>query len=96
MVHDSIAAVAQASGGALLCCSNCGQTLADYDGDYKSGLLVDEGEMMQVPLVRDPAQFIDDEMVFRRYCCPGCRQLKLTEVARAADATPQDMRLSAP
>ncbi len=78
----------------VLACSSCDAELADYREDYKAGLLLDEGPMTAVPLVEDPRIFVDAEMVFRRFACPGCQRLVAVEVSRASDPVFPEMILA--
>lgn len=80
----------------VLACTQCGTTLADYAGNYKQGLLVHVGPVTQQPLVRDPLVFLDVEMQFRRYCCPGCQTLMDVEIVAAGEPVLDDMRLMPP
>lgn len=67
--------------------------LADYGGDYRLGLLAECGPVMLTPDATDPAFFLDDEIVFWRFCCPGCQMLMSTQVRRAGDPFVTEMRL---
>ena len=69
----------------VLACLRCDRVLADYRGNYKKGLLIDISTLDTLPRVKDPKFFLDVEMEFRRYCCPGCQTLMTTEIARAGD-----------
>jgi N-methylhydantoinase B len=69
----------------VLACARCDAVLADRRGNYKTGLLVAESGLDVLPRVGDPAVFLDEEMVLRRFCCPGCRVLATTEVARVTE-----------
>jgi N-methylhydantoinase B len=94
-VHEYV--VARDEGGQrVLACSHCGHVLADYTGNYKRGLLVDEADPTLVPLVRDPSYFIDGDIVFRRYCCPGCQVLITSEIARRGEPILVEMLFSPP
>jgi N-methylhydantoinase B len=42
----------------------------------------------------DPATFIDDEVVFRQYICPGCATLLENEVILASSAPVWDKQLA--
>jgi N-methylhydantoinase B len=69
-------------GRRVLACAHCGEVLSDFTGNYKAGLLAHDGPMTLVPRIPDPGFFLDDTMVFRRFCCPGCHALMTTEVVR--------------
>jgi N-methylhydantoinase B len=78
----------------VLACGECSTVLADYGGDYKLGMLVDDHSPEQVvPTNADPAVFLDDPMVFRRFCCPGCHVLMKGEMVRRGDLIFPDLIL---
>ncbi len=80
----------------VLACACCDAVLGDHAANYKHGLLVDEGSPTLIPLVRDPSYFIDEDIVFRRFCCPGCRTLLTSEIARRAEPAQLEMAFAAP
>ena len=41
----------------------------------------------------DPAGFVDQEVVWRDFCCPGCGVRLATEVAYPGEAPFQELRL---
>jgi N-methylhydantoinase B len=41
--------------------------------------------MTILPHVIDPHHFLDEDMVLRRYCCPGCQTLMSVEVVRSSE-----------
>ena len=43
--------------------------------------------------IPDPAKFVDDEVVFREFCCPGCGVRLATETAYPGDAPFHELRL---
>ncbi|BBZ15637.1 hydantoinase B/oxoprolinase family protein [Mycobacterium branderi] len=69
----------------VLACARCGVVLTDYRANYKLALLVEQADVSLIPTVGDPRVFLDEDMVFRRYCCPACQVLMSTEVVRAAE-----------
>jgi N-methylhydantoinase B len=91
-VHEYVVARDQ-RGQRVLACSRCGHVLSDYADNYKHGLLVDIGSATLIPKVGDPSVFLDEEIEFRRYCCPGCQTLMATEIARADEPAFSDMAL---
>jgi N-methylhydantoinase B len=95
VVLDGIVACDRA-GQRILACANCGERLSDYTGNYKAGLLVDEGPLTLVPRVPDPSYFLDDAMLFRRFCCPGCQTLLTNEIVREDEPIVDEFRLSDP
>jgi N-methylhydantoinase B len=78
----------------VLACSECSTVLSDYRGDYKMGMLVDdESPERVIPTNADPSTFLDDPMVFRRFCCPGCQVLMKGEIVRRGDKVFSDLIL---
>ncbi|KAA1423011.1 hypothetical protein FE697_012820 [Mumia zhuanghuii] len=69
----------------VLACATCNHVLSDYRDNYKRGLLVDQTGVDVLPRVDDPRAFLDEDMVLRRYCCPGCQTLMTIEIARASE-----------
>ncbi|WP_029138634.1 hydantoinase B/oxoprolinase family protein [Nakamurella lactea] len=78
----------------VLACRHCERPLSDYRGSYKHGLLVDIATLDILPRVKDPRFFLDAEMEFRRYCCPGCQTLMTTEIARSGDPIGEEIRFA--
>jgi len=92
-VHEALLASGPAD-EEVLACRRCGTVLCAYGEDFKAVALMDEGPTTQIPgSSADPTEFLDDEVVLRRYCCPNCQVLLTTEVARAADTPVPDMLL---
>jgi N-methylhydantoinase B len=81
LVHEYVALRTAPTGAATLVCRCCDRVLGGSDRSYKAGLLIDVSPVTSLPLVEDPARFIDDAMVVRRYACPGCGVLMATEIA---------------
>ena len=62
-------------------CRRCGHDLGAADQNFKDGAVVKVRPIQDAnPLIVDPALFIDDEVVFRQYFCPGCATLLENEV----------------
>ena len=91
-VHAVIEAT-DVDGERVLACSRCHTRLAPYRGNVKGGLLVDASSITEVPLISDPTFYIDDPIEFRRYCCPGCQVLVVTEVVASDEPHRADMVL---
>jgi N-methylhydantoinase B len=84
MVHESV--VARDDGEVrVLACVQCETALAGYDGNYKAGALCNLGAVTDIPAAADPRRFLDEDIVFRSYCCPGCGTLLSTEIARRSE-----------
>jgi acetone carboxylase gamma subunit len=41
----------------------------------------------------DPARFVDDEVVFREFCCPGCGVRLASETGYPGEAPFHELRL---
>jgi len=89
--HEYVMARDQ-DGYRVLACASCDTVLADYHGDYKAGLLVDETGVDSLPRCEDPNFFLDEDMVLRRYCCSGCQVLMTVEIARRAEPPIDEFR----
>jgi N-methylhydantoinase B len=76
----------------VLACAKCQAVLADYHGDYKAGLCVSETSVEIIPRGGNPRDFLDEDMVLRRYCCPACQTLMTCEVARRSEPILQEIR----
>lgn len=76
-----------------LACARCGHHLGGYCDNYKRHLLMHEGPVTLIPTTGDPAYYLDDRMLFRRYCCPGCKVLIATEVVREGEPVLASMLL---
>ncbi len=92
-VHPAIVARDDA-GQRVLACARCEHVLCDYRGDYRLGLLADPGPVTLIPAATDPSFFLDDEIVFWRFCCPGCHMLMSTQISRTGDPFVPEMRLA--
>ncbi|WP_370617787.1 hydantoinase B/oxoprolinase family protein [Mumia qirimensis] len=90
LVHESVA-VRDEGERRVLACARCDRVLTDYRDNYKLGLLVDQAELTTLPRVEDPRVLLDEDMVLRRYCCPGCQTLMTVEVARATEPVLAEM-----
>jgi N-methylhydantoinase B len=67
-------------------CLRCEQTLGGVDSNYKLSAKIEESPLTEANrYIGDPSRYVDVEMVFRRYYCPGCGVLLDTEVARLED-----------
>jgi N-methylhydantoinase B len=55
-------------------CAHCGHQLADLSADSQLRLAVFEGASTDAgpQITSDPGTYVDDEVVFRQLCCPGC------------------------
>jgi N-methylhydantoinase B len=80
--------------GGSSCCVGCGYELGPADRNYKLGAVRRESPLTAAnPHVRDPSTYVDNEVTFREFFCPGCARLLATEIA--VDGAPPlwDVRL---
>jgi N-methylhydantoinase B len=78
----------------VLACNRCDTVLADHGANYKEGLLVAEDDLTFIPGVEDPHEFLDEDIVLRRYACPACQVLMAAEVVRASEPPVDDTILA--
>lgn len=93
LVHATIAS-ADKDGERVLACDRCGHRYCGHGGNYKAHALVDESPVTDIPSAADPAFYVDEKLVLRRFCCPGCHVQVCAEVAKANDPIEAEMRLS--
>lgn len=69
----------------LVSCAHCGYVVGERGSDYLCYALRREGAPSEAgPQIRgNPKLFVDESVVFRQWCCPGCRVALLTEVVPA-------------
>jgi N-methylhydantoinase B len=76
-------------------CRRCGHGLCGADRNFKDGAVMKVRPIQDAnPLIVDPAIFIDDEVVFRQFFCPGCATLLETEVILASSPPVWDKQLA--
>ena len=92
LVHEYIVALGRGPTHALAC-AKCGHHYCEYDGSYKASALLHEGPVTYLPTAQDPSYYVDDAIVLRRYCCPGCHVQISAEIGRAGEPTLADMKL---
>lgn len=81
------------SGGTV--CTKCGTELSSGTQDFKSGAVMRTVDMLKAGLVWvPPGQFVDDELVLRQFCCPGCGTLLETELSLAREPVRSDRELA--
>lgn len=75
-------------------CRSCGADICDADENYKLHVLCDRKPLAEAgPLVNDPAQYVDDDLEFRQFYCPGCGTLLENEVIEADHEPVHDKEL---
>ena len=93
LVHAYIASTDQ-DGERVLACDRCGHRYCGHGGNYKAAALLDESPVMTIPSAADPAFYVDEPLVLRRYCCPGCHVQVCAEIEKAAEPVQVEMRLA--
>jgi N-methylhydantoinase B len=68
-------------------CKHCGTVVGPPERKFLSMAHRREGPpILAGPQIHgDPAHYVDERIVFRQYCCPGCSVSLLTEVVPASD-----------
>jgi N-methylhydantoinase B len=78
----------------VLRCHRCATDLGPLAANAKEKMAVLERPLQSLsPSSPDPAKFVDDEVVWRDYCCPGCGVRLATETAYPGEAPFQELRL---
>jgi N-methylhydantoinase B len=89
-VHAYIASVDQ-DGERVLACDHCGHRYCGYCGDYKKAALMNDSPAATIPSNVDPAHFVDEPIVLRRFACPGCHVQVGAEVTKANELVMAEM-----
>lgn len=77
-------------------CRKCRCVLGPASENYKNHAVRKDRPIEDAnPLIVDPKIFIDEEVVFRQYVCPGCSTLIENEVVLASSEPVWDKRLGA-
>jgi N-methylhydantoinase B len=92
-IHAALV-VADGPEGKVVCCGKCGMRLSEYGESYRRGARLSEVALTELPLVRDPSYYLDDELVFRRYCCPSCGILLSSVIVRSDEGHEAEMQLT--
>ena len=93
LVHAYIASVDH-DGQRVLACDRCGHRYCGHTGDYKIAALMDVAPVTTIPSAVDPAHFVDEPLVLRRFCCPGCQVQVCAEVTKADEVVAAEMVLA--
>lgn len=84
----------ESDGERTIVCVECGHELSSASENYKLGCLLEESPVTAVnPHLLDPGRFIDTEIVFRRFYCPGCALQIETELAYPDDEPTWDIEI---
>jgi N-methylhydantoinase B len=79
----------------LLGCSRCGEALCAADENYKESCVLHESDIATVnPYAIDPRTFIEEEVIFRSYACPGCGVMLATGIELKNDRPHWDIRFA--
>ncbi len=77
--------------GTFLACKECSTDLGATTANYKDRCIREDRAVSDAnPLINDPKIFIDDEVKFRQFFCPGCGALIDNEIALAEDEVLND------
>ncbi len=82
------------SNDGVVSCRICGTELASGGGNFKDGAIMKVRSIQSAnPLIVPPETFIDPEVVFRQFYCPGCATLLENEVVLASSAVIWDKQI---
>jgi N-methylhydantoinase B len=86
--------IARAGADSFYTCAKCRTRIQNADENYKSGCSKRVSNVRDVGLSPiDPKLFIDDEIEYREYFCPGCGLLLQGDFNRPEDPDFQDIHL---
>jgi N-methylhydantoinase B len=86
--------IAKSGEGAFYTCTKCRTRIQNVDENYKSGCLKRVTHVRDVGMSPiEPTLFIDDEIEYREYFCPGCGLLLQGDFNRPEDPDFQDIHL---
>jgi len=72
--------------GSEAACAECGEGIGPIDGNLKEGLVVAERSVEEAgPYYLDPEEFLDDELIYREFYCPGCGTRLFARAAQPDD-----------
>lgn len=93
-VSETLDVVGEGAGRSFSC-RRCEHSLGPVAENFKLTALIEQAPLSEANRhVGDPARYVDEKMVFRRFYCPGCGTLIDTEVARERDAPLMDIELA--
>jgi N-methylhydantoinase B len=73
--------------GSSIACGRCRTVLGAAGSQVEAGCIVHDVPVQDTNrLIVDAREFVDETMVHRQYCCPGCLTLLSGEVTRAGEA----------
>ena len=85
----------QHSDGAHWACAKCACDLGHVSHNYKDGCLREDHPVADSnPLIGDPSRFIDDDVCFRQFFCPGCGAQIDNEIAVTRDEVLADIHVN--
>ena len=80
--------------GGTIVCVRCGHRFCGAGENFKEHAIRHDRPVQDAnPLIVDPRLFVDDELVFRQYVCPGCATLLENEVVLASTAPVWDKQV---
>jgi N-methylhydantoinase B len=92
-VGDALVVVAEARGHTLAC-SQCLTALGSASEAIEDNCIVYDVPVQETnSLIVDSRVYVDEDMVFRHYCCPNCLVLLSGEVTRAGSENAQTIGL---
>lgn len=75
-------------------CRTCDHEFCNADENYKLHALCERKPLGEAgPLVNDPAEYVDADLEFRQFYCPGCATLLDNEVIEADREPVHDKQL---
>jgi N-methylhydantoinase B len=91
---ETVAIVSDGDGSSLACAA-CHRGLASGLGDYRQGAALIEDRLPEIDprVFIDPLDQVDEELVLRRYLCPGCGYALDADIVKLNDPLFRDVEL---
>ncbi|GAB2480275.1 hydantoinase B/oxoprolinase family protein [Nocardiopsis aegyptia] len=91
---DDNLAIVSVNGSETVVCTHCGTFIGPVrNSDFVVALVRDDAEPSTAGphIWHDPSVYVDEDVVFRRLCCPGCMTLVYSRVVPVGHPLPNDV-----
>jgi N-methylhydantoinase B len=80
----------------IMACSFCEEPLGSISENFKRNLAIEEVDIEEAgPHYVDPSRYVNADMVFRKFYCPGCGTMLFTETAQDGDSVVNEFEIAA-
>lgn len=82
--------------GNTMTCAFCEESLGTISENFKRNLAIEEVGVEEAgPHYVDPSRYVNADMVFRKFYCPGCGTMLFTETAQDGDPVVNEFEIAA-